>query len=254
MPLFEPLRLKPSFIENDREFLINAATRGAEGARSIEDPELRRRAFVIAATNFRRAGAHSLLLGEFDAARKMFGSSAHAYYDARFPYATMMEILAGPSGWRFDDSTPLTRHSQGFEDLPHQRVYDLVAAAIVPGMRDEAFSAARNFSLPRSIPLGVLGIPLGDFVDLATALATGEGVRQAVTPFLQTYNRAIERAAANTHQWDHLAMAFHPAEPDIVSVLHCVRASRRIAVGELVESTVLNEIAGILARELFGAF
>ncbi len=51
---------------------------GLIGARSIEDPQLRLRAFVIAATNFRRAAAHSLLLGEFDVARAMFGSSARS--------------------------------------------------------------------------------------------------------------------------------------------------------------------------------
>lgn len=255
MPLFEPLRLNPDFIAHDREFLINAARRGAEGAGSIDDPELRRRAFVIAASNFRRAGAHSLLLGEFDFAREMFGRSAGAYYDAAFPYGVMMEVLTGRNWQHFDGVPPFTRRDERPGALQHQRVYSLLAAVSRQGpMRDRALAAAREFSQPRSIPLGVLGIPLGDFVDLASALATGEGVRQAVVPFLQTYNRAFERAWANSHKWAHLGMTFHPAEPDIISVLHCVRGSESIPVDDLLGAEALNDNTRIVVNELLREF
>ena len=73
-------------------------------------------------------------------------------------------------------------------------------------------------------PIGILGLPVGAYLDLAVAVQrnTPSSIEAAVLPFLVAYSSAVSRASADIFHWRMMAMPFHPAEPDILSVLFCV--------------------------------
>jgi len=199
-PSLKKLDLNAELIRRDSRFLFAAAERGYALAFRIEEPEQRRRALVISAANYRRAGANYLLDDDRMLASAAFELSAQAYFEARVPYAVMMLALAGKnygSEWFLEESPQQRVH------LPHQIVYPLLVSAARQADPDRIIARAHEAALPHSTPLGVLRIPLGDYLDLTIALATGEGIRQALAPFLEAYNRAILRARSDIARRTH---------------------------------------------------
>jgi hypothetical protein len=190
-PSLKKLDLNAELIRRDSRFLFAAAERDYALAFRIEEPEQRRRALVISAANYRRAGANYLLDDDRMLASAAFELSAQAYFEAR---------VAGKnygSEWFLEESPQQRVH------LPHQIVYPLLVSAARQADPDRIIARAHEAALPHSTPLGVLRIPLGDYLDLTIALATGEGIRQALAPFLEAYNRAILRARSDIARRTH---------------------------------------------------
>jgi hypothetical protein len=95
-----------------------------------------------------------------------------------------------------------------------------------PRIRDELETLVN-----RSV--GLLGIPVGAYLDLSNSLDTEApseaGVGKALIPFITAYDSAIRQAAKNRHYWRVLNMPFHPCEPDILAVLFLVETRLRRA-------------------------
>jgi hypothetical protein len=189
----------------------------------------------FAATNFRRAGAHALLLDETSAARSLFRQAAAEYRRLLMPYAAMMSTLA--SGFADDVTTLFEQFAEHLHEpfglrgeRQHQYAYLLLAGAGHEVRMDRAlgslFSELEAF---QNVPVGVLGIPVGAYLDLTKALQLPETpLAEALAPFLAAYDTAIRRASVNTHHWRTVSLPFHPAEPDILSVLRLVHARRSV--------------------------
>jgi len=70
----------------------------------------------------------------------------------------------------------------------------------------------------------MMGIPMVSYLSLATLIeedAPPHHVQYLLLPFLNAYELAIATARSKRYHWRRLLMPFHPAEPDILSVL-CV--------------------------------
>lgn len=193
---------------------------------------------AVAATYFRRAAAHSVLLDDFPTAAKYFGESASCYRLAGMPYGMFMDVLCGTRVWKW---------SWGKATESAQGVYALIAGLMSMEMRHshQLLQSRHRLDEFRGEHLGVFAIPLDQYLDLFDAIywAAQEPemglhkVRQAVLPFVQTYSSALQRAKRDTFHWQRLAVVFHPVEPDIVGLL----ATTTIAVGHQVSHSKLLE-------------
>jgi len=247
--LLKEFRLDPEAIYTDREVSVGLAAAYANRARELDRAELRDRSVLQAATEYRRAGAHSVLLSDWKMASTMFEQAARSYRELDNPYGAMVFACANRSG-------DVREFAHGYEQRsrPTDRIQEVYT---VLG------TAATTFAIPEGIvadlipsansPVGILGLPVGAYLDLARSFyfdsANGnalERIAQAALPFLAAYSSAIARAH-ESDQWDSLIFPFHPAEPDIVGVLCFVetalqhRFQRRAA--DLVEQIPLNPMA-----------
>jgi hypothetical protein len=210
-------------------------------------PEERHKRLAIAATNFRRAAAHSLLLSEYGqqrdsygfgyendetdelSARALFRKAAEAYHRLRMPYTLLMESFASrraSTGWRTLTHWLDEESSDGDTRYQQQLIYLLLAvAATLPssgiGIRpyDEVYRQLESF---RARPLGTLGFPLAYYLDLYAAFRgyhRAPTLEEAIFPFIAGYNAAVRQATSNDYHWRRLAMPFHPVEPDVFGVL-----------------------------------
>jgi len=196
----------------------------------------------VAATSFRRAGAHALLLGEAERAREYFGRAAAAYVELDMPYGLFLEACAGGVSRRPDDvelrlwnlfarwnarreapasedeRDDLTRPIE--EPLGSQLPYLLLAAA---GARNTGQLDKRALRTEaearRTRPAGVLMLPVSVLLEVADALAARESIYQALFPVIAAYDTAVRIASANEFLWERVAMPFHPLEPDILGIL-----------------------------------
>ncbi len=228
------LRLDLETIELDRKFCQGLGSVYLKSAEHAEADERRHTLWAFAATNFRRAAAHAILLGDSRSATKLFSEASRAYASLRMPYALMMLALSG----HLEESSDVigrihqsTRPEidQGSQALQKQSVYMLVFnAATMRQNRGEDSTAVRAFEPMQrrlgafdSSPIGILGLPVGCYIDLANALADSRGsnIEEALFPFLSAYNTAMRQAALNSFHWSRLLMPFHPVEPDILSLL-----------------------------------
>lgn len=78
-------------------------------------------------------------------------------------------------------------------------------------------------------PVGLLGISAGAYFDLANVLPNrdSEAIARATVPFLLAHSNATARAREDRYHWRMMAMPFHPAEPDILSVVFLVESVMR---------------------------
>ena len=124
-----------------------------------------------------------------------------------------------------------------------QLSYFLLAAAA--GAWDQRPQVRHSDAVSGSLgsPVGVLGLPVGAYLDLARALEIGEHepVIRTLLPFLSAYGNAMARARENDYHWRMMAMPFHPAEPDVLSVIFLVEAAMR-RQGDKIISDVLGRV------------
>jgi hypothetical protein len=229
--LLEKLGLDPELIKRDREMSAGLANAHEAHSQDLPDAGQRFVPVMASATEYRRAGAHSVLLSDREAATKMFRRAARMYGSLRKPYAVMMFSCADGDLGSIMASTHDFALAKEIERT--QLPYLLLASAAGPEDRDrEEYEKIRSdLEASQNAPVGVLGIPIGAYLDLAGALAQGEpGPRrlvEALLPFLVPFSSAIRRCMEDTYHWEMLAFPFHPAEPDILGVLFCVESTLR---------------------------
>lgn len=256
MPLrdfLNDLALDPELIVRDREMsagLAKAHERLVQET-SDGDADLRYVHFMAAATEYRRAGAHSLLLSDRKSATEMFRRAGSLYARLGKPYAVMMFSCADGDLGSIMASTHDFGIAEGVERT--QLSYLILATAAGPEDRDrEAFgNVSQRILATQNAPVGVLGIPVGAYLDLANVLAdrTASFGRffEAFLPFLSAYSMAIRRCMENKFHWERLAFPFHPTEPDVLGVLFCVEATllsrQQGSVLEIVRNMPLGEVS-----------
>jgi hypothetical protein len=80
-------------------------------------------------------------------------------------------------------------------------------------------------------PVGILGVPVGAYLELVDVLQDSEGIDHrlpaALLPILAAYDTALLRASKNHYHWRTLNMPFHPAEPDFLGVLFIIESALR---------------------------
>jgi hypothetical protein len=236
MPLSNFLKefnLDPELIGRDRDMsagLAKAHERLSQEVRK-DDKERRFIHLMSSATEYRRAGAHSVLLSDRKTAIVMFHRAGQLYFAARRPYALMMfSCSEGDLG-----SVLASAHDFGGIDGIErtQLSYLLLASAAGREKRDrETFERINTvLAASQTAPIGVLGIPVGAYIDLANALVVDElslpRMAETLLPFLVPYGTAIRRCMEDEYHWQRMAFPFHPAEPDILGVLFCVEATMR---------------------------
>jgi hypothetical protein len=222
-----------------------------------------------AASCYRRAGAHALLLGEVSYSAELFGKAADQYFELGLPYQRVMTAMTpahrGFSGQATEMYQPqdwLRQYEKGLgslearprrrqreptekdlwkktppafypEALLRQFQYPLLEAWANP--QHHKFSGTwsgivEELGMVRSKPVGTLGLPLGCYLGLSRAVrgiedrdAPSPRVEQALLPFIVAFANAFVSARDNKHQWQRMALSFHPLEPDILGILRMVK-------------------------------
>ncbi|MEK7994653.1 MAG: hypothetical protein AAB403_12685 [Planctomycetota bacterium] len=216
-------------IDRDREMSAGLARAHARRALDADSEDTRFLHGLAAATEFRRAGAHSILLSDRCAAVGHFREAGQSYCRLSNPYGLLMFACAEYSP---SDLVASAKEFGFFERGASDRLqltYLLLAAAAGGWGRDDFALQHQAISGSRASPIGVLGLPVGAYLDLTHALATGEPdfLVRTLLPFLMAHSTAMTYAMENRHHWRMMAMPFHPAEPDILSVIFMVEAAMR---------------------------
>jgi hypothetical protein len=134
----------------------------------------------------------------------------------------------------FQEVIDRSKELGSFEDTPPSQLsYGLLTLSTDPeaGSKEASEFIARRLASSQNSPIGVLGIPIGAYVDLSYALSRQDlsltTILEVLLPFLVPYSTAIRRCMKDQYHWKRLAFPFHPAEPDVLSVLFCVEAALR---------------------------
>jgi hypothetical protein len=209
----------------------------AHSERDLEEQRWETAAF--AATAFRRAGSHALLLDDVVLATEMFSNGARCYDVLRRPYAAMMWSLARnlqSASASSERSLVEFVVSEGrypadrFDQLAYPLLVD---SATDPGDQHTKATQDRYGRFRRvaseltafsTTPVGMMGIPMESYLSLARSIeedAPPHDVQYLLSPFLNAYELAVATARSKRYHWRRLLMPFHPVEPDILSVL-CV--------------------------------
>lgn len=228
------------FVERDLRIHLHFAHLHEHQANDLDlDLEQRLTNLGLAATHYRRAAAHTLLVQnrsrEWVEQTRLFENTVNIYQQLHMPYALLLSSFLphnlSKSGedylWSDTPGGPDTETAQKNRRI--QYLYLLLFEAAQHGemLRD----LRQEMETYRSHPIGVLGLPVGIYLDLVDALAEGRSaleldVAQALAPILTSYDQAIRHAMRNKYFWTQLAQPFHPAEPDIFGLLLLIR--RRI--------------------------
>jgi hypothetical protein len=188
---------------------------------------------AFAATSFRRAASHALLLDNVTLAIEMFAKSADCYERLHSPYAAMIWSLARnlQSASKFSERS-LFEFVASEGRYPSERFNQLAYPLLVESVtEDEQHTPATQSRFKRVVselnafstaPLGMMGIPIASYLTLAASIErndTSQDVEYLLLPFLNAYEVGVLTARSKTYHWRRLLMPFHPAEPDILSVL-----------------------------------
>lgn len=234
----QQLEIDTDLIARDLEFHRGvAAGYLSQGERYLEQQKWEPIAF--AATSLRRAGSHALLLDDGKLALEMFAKSASCYEQLHHPYASMMWSLARnlQSAAELSD-TSLNEFvvSEGHypSERSNQLAYPLLVESVTEAERQQVSTpearsrrlrqVAIELSAFSTMPVGMMGIPMASYLNLARSIEMGaapQDVQYFLLPFLNAYEVAVVTARSKTYHWRRLLMPFHPIEPDILSVL-CV--------------------------------
>jgi hypothetical protein len=227
--LLEQFGLDAELIERDRDMSTGLGRAHARHAEGANDANARLVHELAAATEFRRAGAHCILLSDRRAAAENFNLAGESYGRLGNPYGLLMFVCAEYS------PTDLAAPGDKFgffertrSDPAHEAYLWLTAAAGGWG-HDRLRHRREELRGSLSSPIGILGLPLGASLDLADALAAGQinSILQASMPFLVAYSTAMIRARENRYHWRRMALPFHAAEPDILGIIFLVEATTR---------------------------
>jgi len=229
--LLKEFGLDPELIDRDREMSAGLAKVHENLSQNIPDRNADQRFVHVmaSATEYRRAGAHSLLLSDRETASDMFRRAGHLYAKLRKPYALMMFSCS-------DGSVRARAHDFGsVEGVERTQLAYLVLASATGWDDDRDHDVFKRIShgieSSHTAPIGVLGIPVGAYLDLASTLTnetpSPRQMIEVLLPFLFPYSVAIRRCMEDRYHWERLAFPFHPAEPDILGVLFCVEATLR---------------------------
>jgi hypothetical protein len=264
--ILKELGLDVERIERDRKACFAWASDYFETANKPEREERKQNQeglmFVAAATNYRRAAAHSLLLGEIEKSSHDFYQAGYAYSCHNLPYGLMMKLF------KPDEQRKGSEYISEWLDyidktefpfpLKLELIYILLFSLIVnnsQNSRPALVNKREKLDSYRNYPIGVLDLSLGNHLDLYDVLLSFKvnqrffqsnnqiSLEEALLPFLNSYNNAIRLASQNSYQWKRLAFPFHPAEPDIFSILLLVELvikPRERSIFKIIESIPLS--------------
>lgn len=236
--IFEQLKLEPKNVMRDYEISLGLANiySGETKDERIENENN----LPIAATYYRRAAANLLLLGHFTDAKNLFQIASKVYRKLGMPYSVAIASLAYggvtnrqdiPDAWLFQSN----EHEFEERYVP-QLAYIVLAqvsnSKLESSLYDRVLQIRRFLEPYRLQSVGILGMSVGSILDIADSIVPDLGTRQvdifeAMTPFLSTYNSALNHSIQNRYVWRLLAFPFHPAEPDIYSVLTMANTALR---------------------------
>lgn len=201
--------------------------------------------FLAAATNYRRAAADSLLLDEYELARRHFQGAARAYEGAGSPMAVAMSQLG--------IELVTTKVSDELQPtLEAARVFELFDASLFTTVRSEAGMLLRSrLESVRSERIGIFGFQVSRYLFLFDAVQNEEWapIREALFPLMFAYGEALLRAMSDTFHWERQAIPFHPVEPELLAVLVAISRRRQRVVVELFEGSGINQLALMCMRE-----
>jgi hypothetical protein len=196
---------------------------------------------AVAASYYRQAASHSLLLTDLSRRNDLFGDAARTYGNMDLPYAFNMAAFT-------DEQFPIelsrsilsagesehteARTSLRTVEVQAQYVYMLLAnldPKYTDNLRDSIPSERivelrRALEDYRRVPVGILGIPVSNYLDLVDAINPSLFKREvsldaALFPFITQFDEAIKQTMEDSFHWQQLAFELHPAEPDIFGVL-----------------------------------
>jgi hypothetical protein len=256
--LLNEFGLDPELISRDREMSAGLARAHESTAMELERAEepwsLR---MIAAATEYRRAGAHSVLLSDRKASSEMFREAGRVYSKLRNPYSLMMF-------WCSEEIDSVVARGRDFGTLDGinrtQLPYLLLTTAAEGPEADpkRVQSMGERLGAFQVSAIGILGIPAGAYIDLAQTLSGNQlstfSIAETMIPFLVPYSTAIRRCMEDEYHWQRLAFPFHPAEPDILGVLFCIEgALRRRRQGSVLELLKLIPLFPPAADLLYNA-
>lgn len=245
--LLEELHLDRDVILRDRDIsrdLARAFERDSDGLNSR----------LAAATEHRRAAAHSVLLSDRDQAVHSFANAGRLYCAAGNAYGLMMFTCGGvsPSDLRAVASEFKLFDRESPERL--QTIHLLVAAAAGGWDRSMDINPEAVVAGSLGSPIGTLGMTVGQSLELAKALSNSrsradsrnlpsklvainqekasredpsETLSAALLPFVTAHSEAMRRAMRNSYHWQRMLLPFHPAEPDILAAVYSVEVVAR---------------------------
>lgn len=242
--LLKDLQLDSSHIKRDRKTLEVIAISYLESV--SHNKEKSDKAFAIAASCFRRAAAHSLLLGDYNNkkvsdhlnAKLLFSKSALAYSKLGLPYSVFISTFTNksPETWKkFEHWIDLDMSKYQSIIPPLQSIYLLLSNADFQSREnnnDKLISIRRNLEAFRSLPIGILGLSIGLYLDVVDAMnplnrKKSISLEESVLPFIYVFSFSLKQAMQNKYHWKRLAMPFHPAEPDIFGILLLVNRAMK---------------------------
>src|SRR5271165_6030683 len=169
MPLSRFLKefaLDPELIFRDREMSEGLAKAHQRSAMELDPNEDRWVLQMIAsATEYRRAGAHSILLSDHKTCTEMFRAAGNVYAKLRRPYALMMF-------WCSEEIDSVLARARDFGSLEgidrRQLPYLFLSTAAGPPGEDPGRLELMQMRLAGSqvSSTGILGVPIGAYVDL----------------------------------------------------------------------------------------
>jgi hypothetical protein len=238
----EALNLDAERIIWDRDFCADIAKVYDYTRTGEEDDKVRETAQAISATNYRRAAAHSLLLGDRHRAEAYFLNAARTYNKLENPYALVMRAFTSQPpryGSYLDEQLRAQRDEGVARYFPFQSIYTLLVYSMRGYEGEDEFddpeymrSVWEDFEAYRARPIGILGLPLGSYLDLTGYFderlsRRGFSLAESLLPFVNAYNTAVRQTIQDRFHWRRLALPFHPAEPDIFGILLLVQSALR---------------------------
>jgi hypothetical protein len=222
---FDDLGIDREIVTVDKDFCLGLGY----GYRSEERSIPRAESLYASAANFRRAGAHALLLGDADIFTGAFREAQTMYGLLFEPYGLIMSAFV--SDGKYPNFSFPTMDSEVYSPYGAMAYAVLTEAALgkaaPPGHRQRHLPA-----VPFAEQLGVLGLPSSAYLNLAAALKEDASnnlrlIARSILPFVSAFDLALTQARQNAYHWQRVALPFHPAEPDILGVVILVEICLR---------------------------
>jgi len=258
--LLEQLGLDKELVERDRNISRDLGRVYRQQIYNTEDEQQRFLYQIAAGTEFRKSGAHSLLLSDWKAANESFRQAAECYCSAGNPYGLLMYVCAGESPL-YVNSMSREYSLAGRMSTRVQGAFLLLATSLADQNEEQRSHQRSELAGATHSAVGVLGLPVGAYLDLVKAIETSRMDRpdfaseapfferrprdksitrlgRALVPFLLAHSNAMARAMENRYHWRRLAMPFHPVEPDVLAVALLAEQAARLNRERLVEDLI----------------